>query len=264
MKIGTPKHESALNEVPRYPRLQGLWLDRIGVLALVALIGFAFSEPACAKPAAPDLKITVRVYNYSQTPSTMLAEAEREAGRILGEAGLMSVWLDCPLVPTDSSQNPCPEPIEAADIRLRVFSEAVRNSLHDNAYGFAIMPALASVYSESVLRFARNDEGDFEAPIVLGCAMAHEIGHLLLGSNSHSISGVMCAHWQRKHVRQALMGALLFSSDESRLMRAEMRKRITPSASYRKHTTAIPSAITGDQSVSFALTPSQWLWGNAA
>ena len=142
MKIGTTEHESAIHEVPRYPRLQGLWLNRIGVSALMALIGFAFSEPACAKPAAPDLKITVRVYNYSQPPSTMLAEAEREAGRILGQAGLNSVWLDCPVVPTDSSQNPCPEPIEAADIRLRVFSEAVRNSLHHRAYGFAIIQRL--------------------------------------------------------------------------------------------------------------------------
>jgi len=184
--------------------------------------------PASLKSTAPDLKLTVRVYNYGQTPSSVLAEAEREASRILGEAGLKSAWLDCPIVPSaDIPQNPCPEPIEAADVRLRILSVPVRNSLHDTAYGFAIAPALASVYSESVLRFARNDEGEFEASIVLGCAIAHEIGHLLLGSNSHSVSGVMCAHWERKHIRQALMGAMLFSPAEAKLIQAEMRRRMT-------------------------------------
>jgi len=184
--------------------------------------------PGSLKSTAPDLKLTVRVYNYAQTPSTVLAEAERKASRILGDAGLKSVWLDCPIVPsTDVPQNPCPEPIEAAEVRLRILSVPVRNSLHDTAYGFAIAPALASVYSESVLRFARNDEGEFEASIVLGCAIAHEIGHLLLGSNSHSVSGVMCAHWERKHIRQALMGAMLFSPAEAKLIQAEMRRRTT-------------------------------------
>jgi hypothetical protein len=228
MGIRFAKHDSALSRALRHLQLEGLGLGLITVSTLVAVVGFAFSARACARPAAQELTITVRVYNYAQTPSTMLAEAEREASRILGEAGLKSAWLDCPIVPsTDIPQNPCPEPIEAAEVRLRILSVPVRNSLHDTAYGFAIAPALASVYSEAALRFARNDEGEFEAPIVLGCAIAHEIGHLLLGSNSHSISGVMCAHWERKHIRQALMGAMLFSPAEAKLIQAEMRRRTT-------------------------------------
>lgn len=229
MEIRFGQHDSAPNKGIRIPH-QGpdrLRLGLVRIAILVAAVGFTFPKGACAAPADPNLTITVWVYNYAQTPSTMLADAEREAHRILGEAGLHSVWLDCPLVPPDIPQNPCPEPIEAAGIRLRIFSEPVRNSLHDNAYGFAIAPALASVYSETALRFARNDEGEFEAPVILSCAIAHEIGHLLLGSNSHSISGVMCAHWERKHIQQALMGAMRFSSGEARLMQAEMRRRMT-------------------------------------
>ena len=229
MKIGATEHDLAVNHAPRprYQRLQGLWLDRIGISALVALIGFAFPELACAKPAASDLTVMVRVYNYAQTSPIVLAQAEREAGRILGEAGLKSVWLDCTLVPTDTPQNPCPEPIEAADVRLRILTSPVRNSLQDTVFGFAVAPALATVYYESVLALAKYDEREFEGSVVLGCAMAHEIGHLLLGSNSHSVSGVMCAHWEREQIRQALMGAMLFSSREARLMQAETRRRIT-------------------------------------
>jgi hypothetical protein len=205
---------------------------KISFTTLVAVMGIAFPGGVCATPTAPDVKLTVRVYNYAQAPSTVLVEAEREASRILGEAGVKSVWLDCPIVPsTDISETPCPEPIGAADVRLRILSEPVHNGFHDTAYGFAIVPALASVFSESTLRFARSDERELEAPIVLGCAIAHEIGHLLLGSNSHSVSGVMCAHWERKHIRQALMGAMVFTPEQARLILAEMRRRMASEVS---------------------------------
>lgn len=227
MKIGATEHDSAVNQVPRYQRLQGLWLDRIGVSALVALVGFAFSVPACAKPAAPELTVTVRVYNYAQTSSTVLAEAEREAGRIFGEAGLKTVWLDCTTRPTAIPHDSCQEAIEAEDVRLRILTSPVRNSLQDTVFGFAVAPVLATVYYESVLALAKYDERDFESSVVLGCAIAHEIGHLLLGSNSHSLTGVMRAQWERKQIRQGLMGAMLFTPDQARLMQAEMQKRMT-------------------------------------
>lgn len=218
------QNDSAVNKAQGHQR-RGLSLA--GVSALLAVVGLTFPRTVCAKPATQYLVVTVRVYNYAQTPSSVLAEAEREASRILGEAGLKSVWLDCPVGPsTNIPENPCAEPIDAADIRLRILSVPAPNSLHDTAYGFVIPPALATVYSESALRFARNEEGEFEGSIVLGCAIAHEIGHLLLGSNSHSISGVMCAHWERKHIRQALMGAMLFTPKAARIMQAEMRRRM--------------------------------------
>jgi hypothetical protein len=144
----------------------------------------------------------------------------------LAEAGLKTVWLDCPIVPLNSPQNPCPEPINDGDIRLRILSVPAPNSLPDTVFGFAIAPTLATVYSESAFRFSKDDEGEYEAPAILGCAIAHEIGHLLLGSNKHSVSGVMCARWERKHVRQAQMGAMVFSPDQARLMQAEMRRRM--------------------------------------
>lgn len=221
MRFKFAEHGSTSSKGLRY-------LGLIAALTLVAVLIFVFAEAADAAPTAPDLIVIVRVYNYARTSSTMLTQAEREASRILGEAGLKSVWLDCPLAPsTDIPQSPCPEPIGAAEIRLRILSVPIHNSSYDTAYGFAIAPALATVYSESALRFARNDEGEFEAPTILGCAIAHEIGHLLLGSNSHSLSGVMSAHWECKHIRQALMGAMLFSLAEAKLIQAEMRRRMT-------------------------------------
>ncbi len=89
---------------------------------------------------------------------------------------------------------------------------------------------LASVYYEYVERLAKFDGADFELPIVLGCVIAHEIGHLLLGSDSHSRSGIMQARWGRDQLRMAMMGTLHFQADQVRVMRAEAGRRMEGNA----------------------------------
>jgi hypothetical protein len=54
---------------------------------------------------------------------------------------------------------------------------------------------------------------------VLGHVMAHELGHLLLGSNAHSRQGIMCPNWHAGELRLASMGGLLFSEEQGRFMR---------------------------------------------
>jgi hypothetical protein len=41
---------------------------------------------------------------------------------------------------------------------------------------------------------------------LLADVMAHEIGHLLLGSTSHFASGIMCAHWNYEKLRKVSEG----------------------------------------------------------
>ena len=226
MRSRFTKHDSALCKAFKRQQLNRLRLGLVGVSALMALVSLPVESTASATTAAEDIAITIRVYDYAQASPTILALAEREAGRIFGEAGLKVVWLDCaPQHTLSVPQDLCQKAIEAEDVRLRILLAPVRNFLQDNVFGFAVSPALATVYYESALDFAKNDEGEFEFPIVLGCAIAHEIGHLLLGSKAHSVSGVMRAQWEREHIRQALRGAMVFTPSQARLMRAEMERR---------------------------------------
>jgi len=60
---------------------------------------------------------------------------------------------------------------------------------------------------------------------LLGRAVAHEIGHLLMGTNQHSASGIMRARWSRCDLRRG-------QPDQWRFMRAEMmamREHVEPS-----------------------------------
>ena len=61
---------------------------------------------------------------------------------------------------------------------------------------------------------------DFHANLsrVLGHVMAHEIGHLLLGTNAHSTVGIMRPQWQGPELRSIGMGTFLFTPEQARTM----------------------------------------------
>jgi len=49
---------------------------------------------------------------------------------------------------------------------------------------------------------------------ILGSVMAHELGHLLLGSNSHAGTGIMKARWQGEELGLLSRGNLRFTSEQ--------------------------------------------------
>jgi len=109
---------------------------------------------------------------------------------------------------------------------LRVLPPPAQHTLRADVFGFAISSNLASVYYDSAVRLAVEEEYvEFDARSILGCVIAHELGHLFLGSNSHSSAGIMRSPWGQKQVQQALRGTLLFTAEQAKVMRAEARVR---------------------------------------
>jgi hypothetical protein len=53
---------------------------------------------------------------------------------------------------------------------------------------------------------------------ILGAAMAHELGHALLPSGSHSASGLMRAVWTDVDFRNASSGFLTFNRQQGQLI----------------------------------------------
>lgn len=201
-------------------------------MGLVAVIGFAFPATGFAGKADPkaeaDPAIRVLVYNIARAPRAVLAEAEREAGRILSKAGLHASWFECPAANSDAeAKEICQQGWGPPNLGLRILIKPTSfdNRFQGDPLGFAIFPALASVYYDHRLRFVGDDVG-LGLPTILGCFIAHEIGHLLLGSNSHSKQGLMQAGWGERQIHQALAGDLLFTSNEVKLIQAETRTRM--------------------------------------
>jgi hypothetical protein len=81
---------------------------------------------------------------------------------------------------------------------------------------------LATVYGNRVTDVARLAHSD--VPTLLGRAMAHEIGHLLLGGNAHTRSGLMRAYWSAASIREGAQ-AWLFTPGEAQHIRGGLLAR---------------------------------------
>ena len=208
-----------------------------GLLAMaVTLIEAKLPAASTAELGGPPprLILTIRVYNYANASVGRLRGAQSEAARILGDAGVRTVWLDCPTsgrvslpAPGGDQQECSGEPLGATVI-LRVLNRSDYDgaTLSREVFGYADGPALASVLYDRVAGLAYAD-GDMNEPaVILGDAMAHEIGHLLLGPRAHSSTGIMRGQWDRAQLQRALKGLQRFTPQQSATIRAVMEARM--------------------------------------
>ncbi|HTP88998.1 MAG TPA: hypothetical protein VMJ34_18735 [Bryobacteraceae bacterium] len=84
---------------------------------------------------------------------------------------------------------------------------------------------LAEIYYEASDALALRKQIEPEA--LLGCVMAHELGHLLLGPG-HAPSGIMRSGWSSHDLDSIRAGWLKFSPDESVRIRQRLQDSDSP------------------------------------
>lgn len=214
MKIATTDRRSTLRAGQHNRALARLSL----VLAALGFI-FGFARPALAGPK-PTTTISVLVYNYAEVPRVILTTAERQAFKLLGWAGVRVVWVDCLEKLLDiGSKERCQSGWSAQTPGVRLLSGHVTGMYQDREFGFAAIPVLATVSYEHIERRALRDNLLSDLPIILGCVIAHELGHLLLRDPSHSATGIMQPQWGQDQLHQALTGGLRFTTQQANLIR---------------------------------------------
>jgi hypothetical protein len=168
--------------------------------------------------------IFVRSYNNFGVPVADLAAAREEAQDVLQQAGVNIVWADCWVVDREPVSVParCQEPV-GGDIVLRLQKTQETDRSKFVSMGFSLIgtpdaaPFLATVYVDRVLSVARGAQID--ARRVLGLAISHEIGHVLLNSNTHAASGLMRARWSINELRRKDAGSWHFLDSEAAHLR---------------------------------------------
>jgi len=167
--------------------------------------------------------ITIHVYNYAAVPKKTLVRAKDEGGQIFKVAGLTTQWLDHPVTSVDErNSHDSTDSWDGTHFVLRLFTLS-RKGLNKNAMGEALSFRIANVFMDRVIEVVVV--GKLSAGQVLGHAIAHEIGHHLLGDDSHSSRGVMVARWSNQHVMRISKGDLLFTQQEVTRIQAEVRHR---------------------------------------
>jgi len=211
------------------------WMECLCALALAMLA--AGSADAAGESGAT---VSVRTYNYAKVSTRVMRGAEREAGRVFTAAGIDTMWVDCLASeagagsrlglaePAGTANSDCSTRVNGVTVGLRLLSRSTIPSkdFSDEMFGFATGGDLASVFYQRVKDLAWGvDKDGNEIPLILGDVMAHELGHLLLGTNSHSPAGIMCANWDQDYLRLALRGHELFSQEQSASMRATLARK---------------------------------------
>lgn len=193
--------------------------SRIASVVLVAWVSICLVGSIQAKSRKPENRIFIRVavYNDAKIVGAELHDAEHQAAALFAEAGVKIVWLD---YSHKQRSVGCQPGNSSADFFLRIVSafETVPQGPEAEAMGQSMIPpagydyvpcGTASVFYDRVMAFACVWAP--QSPQILGDAMAHELGHLLLGTR-HSRQGVMKAFWTFQDLDMARRGKLRFSA----------------------------------------------------
>ena len=197
-------------------------------LAALAAFGREQPERESSRSSGAEPQISVLVFDYAGVGG-ILGAAEREAARILSAARLNVVFRRCPESPRELISTPaCASPRPPGILVHILPGSATRLSTEPSAFGFAVpageeYPDYACVFFDRVETLSRT--GRVHPATILGAVMAHEMGHLLLGSGAHAPPGIMTAHWGPKELGALGQGRLLFSHSQAKRIQLTALRR---------------------------------------
>ena len=196
-----------------------------GRAALLGVLAFRITH--C--PPCPDIhSVPVKLFNDAAVSKTVLNTAADDAAWILKSACVKVVWIPCPPV-SRSNMSPCAAPVGA--LELHMLPAPLTNDFHGDTLGIA-MPYLdagdrAAVFVSRVRETAAGNPEIAGVEDIMGCVIAHEIGHLLLHSNTHVSEGIMRANFRQIDLIKGFQRRLVFTPGERETIRRNLRDRGT-------------------------------------
>jgi hypothetical protein len=190
-------------------------------------VGFAMAFLTASTGSAETRRVVIRVYETGIGDVALRTAAIRTAASIVELAGVDVEWYDC----TDNGRRPvCQDarrsgnfiarimPTFTSSAPLRKLSVAALGAQGDAdpALGFAVVDPvthagkMATVFHDQVETVARRT--GVARSELLGRALAHEVGHLLLGVRGHSRGGIMRAVWTDDELTRDRPDDWLFAS----------------------------------------------------
>ena len=190
------------------------------IAGLVLCVGLADRQTASGQPL-----IHVLVMDQAEVPPVTRQRAQDVATRVFHLSGLALVWVDA---------GTCP----ARCLTVRIVTEPVTAQSRRDPHILGVAPSMPEARGINLWVFyprirALSAELGMDASQLLGHAMAHELGHLLLPYGAHSLAGLMRGKWDRAQVRAAAEGLLTFTPDQAGLIREGLQASASPTAHAR-------------------------------
>ena len=178
-----------------------------GSLGILLCLAAANTEGAA--PSKSLLTVAVSVQNNADVSAMEIATAQAVPSDIYAAIGVRVEWG------------------AAADkgLRLVIVRSAITSHLAASDDALGLTPAdltgpgrRAYVFEDRVRASLRELHMEFGQ--LLGCAMAHELGHMLLPLHAHSDTGIMRGFWDAAHLSVAGSDYLHFTPWQERMIAA--------------------------------------------
>lgn len=200
---------------------------------LISLASATLLTLAAQAQTPPHYTVRVAVFNDANVPANVLDGAQQTVSFIFAKSDIKLHWLRC------GGQYESPE-------QSRACSQAGRFDLHivngcpnlpGTVFGISYVSpkgigSQADVFYAKIIGF--RTAGPADRKTLLGYAMAHELGHLLLGCNSHSPRGLMRAVWGPTEFSLMAQGAFVLSEDQSQNIKAKLSMSAADNLAFNK------------------------------
>jgi hypothetical protein len=188
------------------------------------------------------LVFTIHVNNYAGIDSKTLADAEKFASAIFRKSGVETRWVTTLGLSGEMLEYISgPESIKLTNLRVSVLPRVMadRFGLSDTVMGLAPGSGMnrqhSYVFYSKVEALAQSSENRFFAgphyfqvtkALILGHAISHEIGHILLDLEIHTPTGIMRGNWTMNDLLDAASRRLVFSTQQAEVIRTEVTRRM--------------------------------------
>src|SRR5947207_7798789 len=201
-------------------------------LLAVGLVLCLGTQAVLATKEVSRYRLIVRVHNYARVKPLVLSQAKRAAGQVFSESLIKLSWFDVPSAHAElanSAGSPFNPGGAVVDVNILPRSMTALAKLPETTVGSTAMAhegdraSFASVYYNRIEREVRKTDASIAR--ILGYAIAHELGHMLLRTSHHASSGIMIARWGPVDLQRVAQGLLGFTPQQADYMRAEIADR---------------------------------------
>jgi len=232
---------------------------KMGLTLAIILLGEQTTFGQSGPPqTAPGWTFCIHVENSAGVLSGALNNASKTAAKILLAAGVPTEWqtsfpdsFERPNMPMSDPNVHSPTNLDERSCLILSVARRTPRNLFPGSLGFALphghSGADITIFYDRIERLEWHAvSANATAPQILGYAMAHEIGHVLLGSTQHSLSGIMKGPWGEAEFERLAKGWLGFTAQQGQLMRETAFRRAVASGprNQRKTCTDVTSLQT--------------------
>ncbi len=179
--------------------------------------------PITAPPSVPyrPSGLTIRIYDYAGLGAPTRTKMAEETLWLLGRTHVPFIVIDCT---SGRDDDVCRSPERADILTIRVLRRAP-NEANRNALGLTVRSPYGTVGLVLHDRAAMLSRQDLPIWQILGRAVAHEVVHLLVPDEPHTVSGLMKSEMTSDHLRPANYGWHWISRNTIARMEAEAMRR---------------------------------------